>query len=93
LSLKLHELLETEQKQEKKPVFQALIDYLRKYYSVGVLRIFLDLEKLGYARGEVEAALKILLHNGLVEYREIGCYNFLPELEKRIKEVFKHAEE
>ena len=92
MSLKLHELLETEQKQEKKPVFQALIDYLRKYYSVGVLRIFLDLEKQGYARGEVEAALKILLENGLVEYREIGCYNFLPELKKRIKEVFKYAE-
>lgn len=58
---------------------EAVLSYLEEYWSVGDLRILLDLEKRGYSPREVKRILRELEAMGVIEYnRKLGVINYLP---------------
>ena len=63
-------------------VVAALLDYFRQYWSVGELRVLIDMEERGFNRKGVERALRVLVRAGLLE-RGKGCYNFRATIRSR----------
>ena len=84
--IKPKEVYKIEKKEEKREDIdlEKAIDYLNTYWSVGEIRLMLDLKMMGIKRPE--KVLEKLLKLGYVERSPLGVINATDKLPKRRKE-------